>query len=448
VSLLAKQLSATTASCMASGSLTTVKARSGKRRPVSRQQFENREFHDWYRFVWGYSDHLVAGLLAEWDLPANARVLDPFCGTGTTLVECMKRGFSATGVDASPASVFVSQVKTRWSLDADWVFAYIEDLARAVRRSPRRIDTFALDKTFRYLTDSGMLERGWISTRPLGKALAIKRAIGRLKAPKPYRDFLTLALLDTVVQSASNMKFGPELYVANTRYDAPVLESFLSRALVMACDLASHSYDWPRATVIEGDSRRVGAILASRGLGRYHAVICSPPYPAEHDYTRNARLELAFLEAVTDVASVRKIKQAMIRSHTKGIYANDRDWRLSWLHSDVSRIARSIERRVAGRTHGFARLYSKVVESYFGGMLRHFKSLRRSLRSEARCAYVVSDQASFVGVHIPTAHILADAASAAGFDVEGIRHWRTRRPTTGSSSIDEEILLLKAPAGR
>ena len=58
---------------------------------------------------------------------------------------------------------------------------------------------------------------------------------------------------------------------------------------------------------------------------QFSALICSPPYPTEHDYTRNCRLELALLGFVIDRATLRKIKFDMIRSHTKGIYATDKD---------------------------------------------------------------------------------------------------------------------------
>src|ERR1700694_1373359 len=74
------------------------------------QTFKNGEIHDWYRTVWGYSDHLVSGLLEEF-ATTKARVLDPFCGSGTTLVESMKHGIASAGVDANPVSCFVARVK-------------------------------------------------------------------------------------------------------------------------------------------------------------------------------------------------------------------------------------------------------------------------------------------------------------------------------------------------
>jgi hypothetical protein len=45
--------------------------------------------------------------------------LDPFCGTGTTIVECKKLGFASLGVEAHPMSHFASATKIDWSPDPD-----------------------------------------------------------------------------------------------------------------------------------------------------------------------------------------------------------------------------------------------------------------------------------------------------------------------------------------
>lgn len=49
-----------------------------------------RQFHDWYRFVLSYPPHLVRQYLHEFGLTKNDMVLDPFCGTGTTLKNHLK----------------------------------------------------------------------------------------------------------------------------------------------------------------------------------------------------------------------------------------------------------------------------------------------------------------------------------------------------------------------
>jgi hypothetical protein len=98
-----------------------------------------------------------------------------------------------------------------------------------------------------------------------------------------------------------------------------------------------------------------------------------------------------------------------------------------------------------GKTSGFERLYHRVVRLYFGGMYRHLSALRPKLRHGARCAYVVGDQMSFFRIHIRTAQLLADVALKAGYEVEGIELWRTRRSTTTKQNLAENVLILKHP---
>ena len=56
---------------------------------------DDRAVHDWYRFILSYPPHLVREYLRRFQVDGSQRVLDPFCGTGTTLVECKKQGIPA-----------------------------------------------------------------------------------------------------------------------------------------------------------------------------------------------------------------------------------------------------------------------------------------------------------------------------------------------------------------
>jgi tRNA G10 N-methylase Trm11 len=74
----------------------------------NRLEASDRAAHDWYRFVLSVPPHLVREYISRFELGNGACVLDPFCGTGTTIVECKKLGIASVGVEAHPMSHFAS----------------------------------------------------------------------------------------------------------------------------------------------------------------------------------------------------------------------------------------------------------------------------------------------------------------------------------------------------
>jgi hypothetical protein len=411
-------------------------------RKLHPQRFLNGEVHNWYRIILGYSDHLVGGLLDEFDLQADDAVLDPFCGSGTTLVEAMKRGLTATGIDANPSSCFAASVKTNWTVNPE----ILRTSAAQVRSSyVRELESHDVEKDgfYEYIADNGYLRR-WISVKPARKVVALRRAIEHLRIPVQYKSAMILALLAEMIHGSSNVRFGPELYCAKIKRDAKVLDGFSDRVRGICDDLTLvKDTKHGRARVVFGDSRKCGKYL--RKKQHFAALICSPPYPTEHDYTRNSRLELALLRLVHDRDSLRAIKRDMIRSHTKGIYAGDKDAELVAQHVDIQALAKKIDKQAAAKSDGFARLYSTVLREYFGGLKRHFLSVKPLMKSGAKCAYVVGDQSSYLQVHIPTAELLKSLAVECGFVHVETRRWRNRWSTTMSRNIAENILILQAP---
>ena len=63
--------------------------------------------------------HLVRHYLDRFGIEQGQVVLDPFCGTGTTLVECKKLGIRSVGLEPNPIAHFASAIKTSWDVDTD-----------------------------------------------------------------------------------------------------------------------------------------------------------------------------------------------------------------------------------------------------------------------------------------------------------------------------------------
>lgn len=413
---------------------------------------EDRPFHDWYRFVLSYPPHLVRDYLADFGLDDRATVLDPFCGTGTTVVEAQLNRIHAVGLEANPFPQFAARVKTDWRIDPESLPPFAaEILARTYEKlNQQGIDDQNLIASpsveLNTLPPQAMraLIKDSISPLPLHKTLVLLEQLNHYQ-DSPLYQYGLLALGNALVTTIGNLRFGPEVGVGKVKRDAPVGAAWLHEIRKMAGDLGRVAgQDYPQARVLLADARQLADVLPDQSID---AIITSPPYPNEKDYTRTTRLESVVLGFFEDMAHLRRFKKTLLRSNTRGVYKTDADDQ--WIADipEIHRLAEAIEaRRIElGKTSGFEKLYARTTKLYFGGMARHFSALTRVLKPGAQLAYVVGDQASYLQVMIRTGQILADIAERLGYQVERIDLFRTRFATATQSELREEVVVLKWP---
>jgi DNA modification methylase len=413
---------------------------------------EDQAFHNWYRFVLSYPPHLVRDYLRDFELGPNATVLDPFCGTGTTVLESKLNQIGAVGLEANPFPRFASSVKVNWDVDPTQLSGLAEQVAETTYTllADQGIDDRFLrsDPAVKLRTLDAKAQRALIknsiSPLPLHKVLVLREQLDKYKE-SPAHKYGLLALGNALVTSIGNLRFGPEVGVGKIKQDTPVIAAWLVEIEKMVHDLELvRGQSFPKACVHLADARDIGQIIAPNSID---AVITSPPYPNEKDYTRTTRLESVVLGFFTDMMQLRGHKKRLLRSNTRGVYKADTDDLWVKDNQKIQKIADAIEsRRVElGKTSGFERLYPRVTRLYFGGMARHFAELTTVLRPGARLAYVVGDQASYLRVLIRTGELLGEIAEQIGYQVERIDLFRTRFATATQTDLREEVLVLRWP---
>lgn len=420
---------------------------------LNRLYTEDLPVHEWYRFILSYPPHLVRKYIEVFDLANDAVVLDPFCGTGTTLVECKKSGIASVGLEANPVVHFAATVKTSWNANFEMLQSHAHKIAEIALESLAQQNIsdvpFELQNnehiSLRQLSDEKekLIIKNSISPLPLHKVLVLLEKINE-NACDQFTPYERLALAKEVVFSISNLKFGPEVGVGKKKTDSEVVGVWERAIDSMVMDLETIQFNRNVPSVVHlADSRRISDVIMPEK--KIDAVITSPPYPNEKDYSRTTRLESVLLDFIQEKNDLRNHKKSLLRSNTRGIYKSDDDEKWISQNNRVLQLAKEIEEKriVLNKTSGFEKLYHRVVLLYFGGIARHLEDLKNYLKPGAKLAYVVGDQASYLQVMIRTGEIIAEIAEQSGYEITGIDLFRTRFSTATGQNLREEVVLLK-----
>jgi hypothetical protein len=399
--------------------------------------FLDTNIHNWYRFVLSFPPHLVSKYLNKFSASKNTLVLDPFCGTGTTLVECKKNDIPSIGLEANPMALLASQVKINWMIEPSEILTIAKIIAE---KANSKIQNHKGDYLKLTKEQEKVLIKNSISPLPLHKSIILLTTINEYTGSKSY-NHLRLAFAKQLVNSYSNLHFGPEVGVSrNKKIDVDVVNLWLIEIVSMAHDIALFKEkESIYGEVLFTDSRNVNLDK------KVDIVFTSPPYPNEKDYTRTTRLESVMLGYINCKEDLRKYKKNLLRSNTRNIYVSDDDEKYIKNNKRIMNLSKKIENKriELGKTSGFERYYHRVVELYFGGIYRHLLGLKKYLNHNAYLAYVVGDQASYFQILINTGSILAEIAEDIGYKVDTIDVFRTRLSTTSGKYLNEEVVVLR-----
>ena len=254
--------------------------------------------HGLHEYRGKFFPQLVGALMNIAQLPRDAVVLDPMCGSGTALVEARLSGRRSYGLDMNPLSVFVADVKCRaLSLRPAALHSACSTLQGTLNK-PVLID----DPTRRFAelseSDQTYLAR-WFAPQTLKELDCIEAAIRQLPT-KTLRAFYRVCL-SNIVRGVSWQK-NDDLRVRRDPTALPVGETlarFLkeaarsTRTVAAFLDGRRHG-KIGRYAVREADARQAAVVLSNL-VGEVDAIVTSPPYATALPYIDTDRLSLIYL---------------------------------------------------------------------------------------------------------------------------------------------------------
>lgn len=389
--------------------------------------------------------------VADWGLRfekgANREVvLDPFCGSGTTLLECGVRGNHGIGVDISPLAVLIAKAKTsKIDLRGGIPSAVLELIVNESQGS-----SAALVKQLRKAEGTEVLGlhrtwSNWFTPDAAAEIIAIRDSIVA-QAPDEVLQRFLLACLSSVVKKCSyldenqiKVRFVKDKVLAepSTAFvDAATKR--LERQLRVTEELkrASASFDLHLAS-----STRLP--IDDSSVDR---VITSPPYINAIDYTMTHKYNM-FLLGLLEPGDFKDHCRDYIGVTERAVRAADLVEKPNSQHSSVQNeidAIWSLDTPVAkNRTF--------VVNQYFDGMDKTFGELSRVVRKGGLIIMVLGETNRICGRAVQTARICEDLANSHG--LETYRHFvhqianrssmRLNRSKTGGSIKNEIVYVFR-----
>ena len=425
-----------------------------------RKQGTRYSAHGIHEYRGKFNPQIVRSVVNLLGLEPGARILDPFCGSGTVLLEARHQGFDALGVDMNPLAVAISNAKIV-----------------AVRTPPpslRKTTEFVIDRvTKKWETcysysdriewqekhgNSDYLTR-WFPLTVLLQLTIILESIGEIPSPalrSVYKVILSNIIRDVSWQDPNDLRIRRRKEQAQ---DYPAIELFVSavqtctETITAAKDHLQNNSSWQRA--VQGDSSNVMALggrprkCLSDGID---CILSSPPYATALPYIDTQRLSLALLDIATP-QEIRKLDNTLVGS--REVSTRDRleletriDENRECLPDMVWRVCKELKAAYSPDIDGFRRQNTPaVVYRYFAGMAQVMSNAIEYIRSGGYLAFVVGPNRTTLGgdmFHIDTPEMLATIGEKVGLKLIDSLELETysRYNMHSQNSIREERLLV------
>ena len=415
-------------------------ARHGKSRQATRYSV-----HGLHEYKGKFNPQVVRALLNILGVTPGQRVLDPFCGSGTTLVECAHMGVLGHGVDVNPFAVFIANAKLQALVTpADDLWAILRRLSVSLRRTKTWRTSIADNPRSLYL-------RSWFDQKTLQTIEIIRVKIENI-AETVAPVFLAIAsnlLRDYSFQDPKDLRI--------RRRRSPLPDTSLPEAFMAACAQAIERIEATQA-ILGTDLSPVPAVLcdvtalaSAKPPTLFDAAITSPPYAMALPYIDTQRLSLVWLDLL-EPNRISYLEAELIGS--REFRGSSRRTQLSALEKNEDRLPEAevtFCRRLLealDERDGFRRqAVPTLLYRYFASMQRGFRAIRSVMRPRAPFALIVGHNHSVLGgirhdINTPT-H-LAGLAGAAGWTVEELLPLQTyhRYGYHMSNAVGAETLII------
>lgn len=376
--------------------------------------------HGIHEYKGKFNPQLARFILNYFDAKPGSNVLDPFCGSGTTLIECAYQKINAVGVDMNPLAVFLTKAKhLALAIDPDVLEEAGVTLIEKLEKPPS-LEIADDDLRMAYLLK-------WFSPQSLQIIEHFRKTC--LIFPETVRHTL-LALGSDLVRNYS-LQEPSDLRIRRRSSPFPTIsfQAAFKDKLSAFCNSIRSSQSIlgkisPKNKVICGDARALSDTLSGAGIRRkFDFVVTSPPYATALPYIDTQRLSLVWLELCTakgiaaldaDAVGSRELR-GLSKQWSERLFLNTDN-----LPDKLATFCRKLQKAVSA-TDGFRRKVApQLIYRYYAQMLQVFEGLDEQLKPNSKLGFVVGSNHTTLGGKrfvIDTPADLALIAEQCGFNI-------------------------------
>ncbi len=338
----------------------------------------------------------------------NDLILEPFAGSGTSIIETLYLKRNSVWIDNQPLSRKICHLKTTYYQPS----LILEKAQEIINYSPKELQ--APSKVHFKNKDF------WFQ-KPVQEALELLRN-KIFQCDQDTRIPLEIAFASTV-RKCSNMNDGMILAARRkniadipqrSRHDVFKYFSSYVKKIATALTEWNQLIDWSYSTSSQINTNDARKINYHRQLD---GIVTSPPYINAIDYVWASKLELHWLNLVE--SDRQRLDLYSQEIGTERIPSKEYQQLGKLNHDDLDKIIEDIYTgKFYQATKGQNKLRARVVYKYFLDMQKHFISSFKNLKSGGYYCFTVGDSSNICGVTIPVASLLTELAVKIGFNKE------------------------------
>lgn len=362
----------------------------------------NKPFQRWYRYKEGFSIALVEQLIKEYSKHKKGKILDPFLGSGSTLLAANEMGYSGVGFEVNPFSFFLAKCKLE---------EYTREMIEQFKEKYEEILYAAQDADNQYVLPKLSISSKVFEPEIEKYYMNIGLLIDRCDADERIVNILKLGWLSCLEPLCNYRKAGNGLKIK--RYVKPrklsvddarvmLLEEYQN----MYIDLLKNKCNGNTAIYNESCLHMLERIKPDSIEG----IIFSPPYANCFDYTEIYKLELWFGKFVSEYSDLKALRNASVHSHLNG----DLSGKVEPKSDTLLNLLDELQKKDL-----WDKKIPQMLRLYYGDMFKVLEECYKVLDDKGFCCIVVGNSA-YGGIVFPADLILAEYAEKIGFKVDKI----------------------------